>query len=145
MLQWKTALKTSAALVAAAGFALTLGTPASAAASAAVSVSPATGLADGATVTVSASGFATSTSATALQCAILADGKGACNVAEFHDFNLSGGAGSTSVVVRRSFTGYVMPDGPEVGTVDCDTAPGGCQIVVGGNTGEYGNAAISFG
>lgn len=109
-----------------------------------VDVRPSSGLSERAEVTVSASGFETSTSATALQCAQLEDGRSACNVWDFTDFELTDGSGSTTKIVTRTFPGYVMPDGPEVGTVDCSTAPGGCSIVVGGDTAEWGETAISF-
>lgn len=95
-----------------------------------VSVSPAKHIKDGATVKVSVRGFGSEILLVVAQCARVDNNAFACNLPEWQGIQTDRkGAGSVRLPMRRSFDG-VLGDESSWGTVNCQSHPGGCLVVV---------------
>jgi Neocarzinostatin family len=133
-MDWKTAVRLSATGVVVLGAAVMGPTAAFAdtpeQSQPAVVVTPSTDLEDGAAVSVGASGFGSNQDLVAIECARPDGAVNVCNTTDASSAQTDEqGAATTSLVVRRTFQGNTG-DGSQWGTVDCDSAPAGCVVVV---------------
>lgn len=104
-------------------------------------VKPSTGLVNGSTVHVAVTGFPASKALTAGQCAMV-KAKIACNPGNEKKFkSTASGSGSTTMVVKLSFTG-TFTGGGSAGTINCATKSCFIGVGAGGKTGT--SVPISF-
>jgi hypothetical protein len=109
-----------------------------------VSVSPSRHIKDGATVKVSVRGFGSEVLLVVAQCARVEDNAFACNLPEWQGIQTDRkGAGSVRIPARRSFDG-LLGDESSWGTVNCQSHPGGCLVVVTNQVDTTAVAHISF-